>query len=90
MWETIAQPEGTPLPAYRHEWVAGETVLEVMPNDAPGNHRRLKWGQWLRTLRGVALWWRAYPGLYVGFEIYEREWEMVGYYLGSGQLMVRG
>ena len=92
MWETIARPEGALLPDHRSEWASGATVVEVAPNDAalPDEHRgKLTWGLWLRTIRGLSLWWRAYPGLYTGFEIYEGEWQIEESFVGSGQLTSR-
>ncbi|KAL6720356.1 hypothetical protein ACLMJK_002277 [Lecanora helva] len=92
MWDTIAQPEGGNVPREGVDWEAGQTIVEATPK---GGYvmdvwRELTWGQWLRTIRGLALWWRAYPGLYVEFEIHEGAWDLEECWIGIGSLRVRG
>ena len=60
------------MPLTTHEWTFQDTVLEVTPEKEEEGDRTLTWAYWLRVIEALRAWQRAYPGLYVGFEVYER------------------
>ena len=79
------------MSAESHEWSSGESVLEVTPMGGGGGggeeERQLTWQKFLHVIEMIRGWVRAYPGLYVGFEIYEEDGEQE-WYLGYGVLTI--